>query len=49
MIKCYKSQLENFRAFDHIVKGMNADNSKYIEKSSYAELYFSLPAKVNQK
>lgn len=45
MIKCFKSQLESFKPYDHIIKGMNAYNSKYIPKSSYAELFFGLPAK----
>ncbi len=45
MIKCFKSQLESFKPYDHIIKGMNAYNSKFIEKSSYVELFFGLPAK----
>ncbi len=50
MIKEYASQNSAYISYDHITKGINAWNSRYMykpsdEKGSYCELFFSLPAK----
>lgn len=43
MIRCFESQLRSFKAYDHILKGLNAYNSKFLKDSEYVELFFGLP------
>jgi len=50
MIKEYESQNSSYISYDHITRGINAWNSRYMYKpnqgkGNYCELYFSLPAK----
>lgn len=51
MIKVYESQNSSFVAYDHITRGINAWNSRYMynvnskSKKQYAELFLQLPAK----
>ena len=50
LLDLYKSQIEGLRPYDHLARGLNAWNSRFLPskhsegKAQYAEIFFTVPA-----